>query len=204
MPHPYMPDPRNRLMTSGTDRIGGGSSEFSVVPNNPQTRVLVIALSIPYVVLWTCVLVSFAVGAFGQQDALFMALILAVVGGTILWHIRQYGRGSAVMNSSELVVRTRGATHSYNWSDVADVLLTSFVERGPSGRLWARLLLWPERKPFVELRLKRALRAGLWPGRYGTRLKGIALIGGDRVALFVHEPESFVRSAKSHVRVSGD
>ena len=191
-------------MTSGTDRIGGGSSEFSVVPNNPQTRVLSIALSIPFFVLWACVLVSFAVGVFDQQDALFMALILAVVGGTIIWHIRQYGRGSAVMNSSALVVRTRGSTHSYNWSDVADVLLTSFVERGAAARLWARLILWPERKPFVELRLKRALRAGLWPGRYGTRIKGIPLIGGDRVPLFVHEPESFVKTAKSYLDEQGE
>ena len=134
-----------------------------------------------------------------QQEALITALILTLGGGAVIWNVQQYGRGSVVMDSSELVVKTRGWTHSYNWSDVADVLLTSFAERGAAARLWARLLLWPEREPFVELRLKRALRVGLWPGRYGTRLKGIPLIGGERVALFVHEPESFVRSAQTHL-----
>ena len=186
-------------MTSGTDRIGPGLSEFSVVPDNPQTRMMSIAFSIPFVVLLGCFLTLLAAGVVGQQEALFTALIITLGGGAVIWNIRQYGRGLAIMDSAGLVVRTRGSTYSYEWSDVADVLLTSFSERGAGARLWARLLLWPERKPFVELRLKRALRAGLWPGRYGTTIKGIPLIGGDRVALFVKEPESFVRIAKLHL-----
>lgn len=188
-------------MTSGNDRIGVGSLEFSVVANNPQTRTLSIYFSIPFIVLSACFLVLLAVGVVGEQEALLTALILTLGGGAVIWNMQQYGRGSAVMDSSELVVRTRGWTHSYNWSDVADVLLTSFSERGASARLWSRLILWPEREPFVELRLKRRLRQGLWPGRYGTRVKGIPLISGDRVALFIEDPESFVRSAKAHLDV---
>jgi hypothetical protein len=175
------------------------SLEFSIVANNPQVRTLSIYFSIPFVGLTGCVLVSLAAGVVGQQDALIMALILALGGGAVMWNIQQYGRGSAVMDSSELVVRTRGWTQRYNWLDVEDVLLTSFAERGSAARLWARVIHSPERESFVELKLNRALRTGLFPGRYGTRLKGIPLIGGERVALFVDEPESFVRSAKSYV-----
>lgn len=191
-------------MTSDTDRIGDGSLEFRVVPNNPETRFLSIAFSIPFISMLACVLVLFAAGVVGQQEALFSALFLALVGGAVIWNQRQYGRGSALMDSSGLVVKTRGSTHTYSWADVADVVLTSFAERGSWGRLLTRLTLWPEREPFVELRLKRALRQGLSPGRYGTRLKGIPLIGGERVALFVHEPESFVKTAISYLGERGE
>jgi hypothetical protein len=191
--------PRNRFSDPVNRQID--PLEFSIVANNPQVRTLSIYFSIPFFVFLACVLASFTAGVFGQQDALFMALLIAVVGGAVMWNIQQYGRGSAVMGSSELVVKTRGWIQRYNWLDVKDVLITSFAERGSTARLWARVIHWPEREPFVELKLNRALRTGFSPGRYGTRLKGIPLIGGERVALFVDEPESFVRSAKSYVYV---
>ncbi|MEX0800845.1 MAG: hypothetical protein WD379_06480 [Dehalococcoidia bacterium] len=190
-------------MSSDSDLIGHASSEFRVVPNNPETRFLSIAYSIPFVGMLIFVLVSFIAGVVGQQDALIMALVLVVVGGAVILNIQRNGRGSAVMASSGLVVKTRGSTNTYSWADVADVVLTSFAERGSWGRLVKRLTLWPERERFVELRLKRSLRQGLLPGRYGTRIKGIPLIGGDRIALYVDDPASFVRSAKTHLGASG-
>ena len=183
---------------------GDGSLEFRVVPNNPETRFLSIVFSMPFVGMSALVLVSFAAGVVGKQEALFSVLFLVLVGGAVVWNQRQYGRGSALMDSSGLVVKTRGSTHTYSWADVADVVLTSFAERGSWGRLLTRLTRWPEREPFVELRLKRALRQGLSPGRYGTRTKGIPLIGGDRVALFVHEAGPFVKTAKSYLDERGE
>lgn len=176
---------------------GVGPLEFSLVPNNPQTRMLSIAFSILIFGFLGLILAAFAVGDFNAQDVVILTGILTLVGGYAIWNIQQYGRGSAMMDPSELVVRTRGWTHRYAWPDVGEVLLTSFAEYGSTGRVRARILRWPVDEPFVELKLKRALRTGLWPGRYGTRVKGIPLIDGKRTVLFVDEPESFVRSARS-------
>lgn len=178
--------------------------EFPVVPNNPQTRALSLCFAIPSLIILAVTLILFATTVVDSETSLYLALFLTLAPAAAIWKVQQYGRGSARLDSSELVVRTRGWTHSYNWSDVADVRLTSFAEMGAAARLWARILLWPEREPFVELRLRRALRVGLWSERYGTRLKGIPLIGGERVTLFVHEPESFVRSAKSYLDEQGE
>ena len=178
---------------------GVGSLEFSIVPNNPQTRMLSIIFSMPFFVFFGLVLGSFATGEFNAQDVVILTMFLTLVGGFVIWNIQRYGHGAAMMDSSELVVRTRGWTHRYAWPDVGEVLLTSFAERGSTARVWARILRWPVDEPFVELKLKRALRTGLWPGRYGTRVKGIPLIGGAQIELFVDEPESFVRSARSYL-----
>lgn len=173
------------------------SLEFSIIRNNPQVRILSIVFSIPFLVWWAGMLSLLATGTVGWQEALITTSTLTLGWGFVFWNIQKYGRGSAIIDSSELVVRTRGYTQYIPWSDVSDVTLTSFADRG--ARVWARVIHWPERKPHVELRLSRALRASWRTGRYGTRLTGIPLVGGDRVALYLNDPESFVRSAESFV-----
>ena len=173
------------------------SLEFYLIRNNPQVRTLSILFSFPFLVLWAGMLSLLGSGTVGWQEALVTTSILTLGWGFVFWNLQKYGRGSAIIDSSELVVRTRGYTQYIPWSDVSDVTLTSFADRGARG--WARVIHWPERKPYVEIRLSRALRDA-WPrGQYGTRLKGIPLIGGDRVALYLNDPESFVRSAESFV-----
>ena len=179
------------------------SLEFSLIRNNPQVRTLSILFLIPFLVWWAAVLLDLlAFGTVGWQGALTMSSILTLGWLFVCWNIQGNGRGSAMVESSELVVRTRSRTTYIKWSDVSDVTLTSFADRG--AWLWARVIHWPERKPFVEVRLSRGLREA-WPRmRFGTRLKGIPLIGGDRVALYLEEPESFVRAANSLVMSSGE
>ena len=176
--------------------------EFSLIRNNPQVRTLRIIFSIPFLVWWAGMLTLLATGTVGWQEALITTSILSLGWGFVFWNIQKYGRGSAIIYPSELVVKTRGYTANIPWSDVSGVTLASFADRGV--RVWARAIHWSERKPYVELRLSRALRDA-WPrGRYGTRVTGIPLIGGDRIALYVNDPESFVRSAKTHLGTSGD
>lgn len=182
-----------------TKPIGDALSEFPLVPNNPETRLLTLALSIPFLVLLTCVLVLFAVGVAGAQEVSLEAIFLIVVGSAVIWNVQQNGRGWARIDSSGLLVRTRGQTQQYPWADVADVQLTSFAERGAGAGTWAGILRWSRTRPFVELRLKRSSRLGLWPGRYGTRVLGLPLIGGTAIALFVADPASFVQLARNYL-----
>jgi hypothetical protein len=179
------------------------SLEFPLIRNNPQVRILSILFSFPFVGWWAAVLLDFlALDRVGWQGALIMSATLTLGWLFVLWNIQRYGQGSAIIDSSELVVRTRGRTTYIPWSDVSDITLTSFADRGARG--WARAINWPERKPFVEVRLSRGLREA-WPRmRFGTRLKGIPLIGGDRVALYLDDPEAFVRSAKPYAMSSGE
>lgn len=175
--------------------------EFSIIRNNPQVRTLSILFSFPFVVLWAAMFSLLATGTVGWQEALVTTSILILGWVLVFWNIRKYGQGSANIDPSELVVKTRGYTAYIPWSDVSDVTLTSFADR--KSPLWARVIHWPERRPHVEIRLSRGLRDA-WPrARYGTRLTGIPLIGGDRIALYLNDPESFVRSAKSYVMSSG-
>ena len=179
------------------------SLEFPLIRDNPQVRTLSILFSFPFVVWWAGVLLDLlAIGRVGWQEALITSSILTLGWLFVLWNIQGNGRGSAIIESSQLVVKTRSNTKYIPWSDVRDITLTSFADRGARG--WARAIHWPERKHFVEVRLSRGLREA-WPRmRFGTRLKGIPLIGGDRVALYLDDPESFVRSAKPYAMSSGE
>ena len=177
--------------------------EFGFISNNPQTRALSLYIATPCLAILLVNLILFVTGIVNGEKALFAGLGLTLAPAAAIWNVQQYGRGSACPDPSQLVVRTRGWTHSYNWADIADVSLTSLGEKGTAVRLWARILFWPEAEPLVELRLKRPLRIGLWPGRYGTRPIGVPLIGGKRVPLFLKEPESFVRTAKGYLPKTG-
>lgn len=171
--------------------------EFPIIRNNPKVRTLSIIFSIPFVVWWAGMLSLLGSGTVGSKEALVTTSILTLGWVCVFWNIQNYGRGSAIIDSSELVVRTRGYTAHIPWSDVTAVHLSSFADRGDG--VWGRVIHWRERKPHVELRLSRGLKDA-WPrGRYGTRLTGIPLVGGDRVVLYLKDPETFVRSAESHM-----
>ena len=177
--------------------------EFRIVPNNPQTRALSLCFAIPFLVILLVNLILFATSVVDAETALELGLFLTLAPAAAIWNVQQYGRGSASLESSELLVRTRGSTRRYPWADIADVRLTSFRERGAVVPMWTRIVRWSETKPFVELRLKRPTRVGLWPGRYGTRLFGVPLIGGTRISLFLADAVSFVQTAKSYLPKTG-
>src|SRR5438046_9017585 len=99
-----MADRRSRLNRRVTKPIGDALSEFPLVPNNPETRLLTLALSIPFLVLLTCVLVLFAVGVAGAKEALWEAVCLIVVGSAVVCDVDETRRGWARIGSSGLLV----------------------------------------------------------------------------------------------------
>jgi len=143
----------------------------------------------------------FAGGKVEGEPTLFATLFLILAPAAAVWNFRQMTKGVAKLDPEGLVVRARGGgNQAYKWTDISEVRLSTFAERGTLNQLWARFMGIDENEPFVELKLRRSLRLPLLPGRSGTAILGVPSLVAKTVTLYVTEPEEFVRIAQGFVR----
>jgi hypothetical protein len=176
--------------------------EFPLESNSPQARALALFFAIASISGLLASLALFGLEIVSWDVALFAILFCILFPAAGIWNARLIARGFITLDSTGLTVRTHAWTHSYDWSDIADVEMVSFAQRGAANRAWARLLGWQAEKPFIELRLKRSVRLGLRPARYGTRLLGIPLLFGKGIPLFLADPQSLRAIANSYLGAS--
>lgn len=184
---------------SGEQRGEVVSKHFPLRLDNPQARALGVFFTLAAGIGLLVSLLLVALGLIDWEGFAFAIVFCVLFALAGIVNARLVANGSAILDSSGLTVRTRGWTHRYEWSDIIEVRLTSFSERGRMNRLWATMLRWPPEEPFAELILRRPLRVGLLFGRYGTRLIGVPLISGREIPLFPTDAGSFTETANSYL-----
>jgi hypothetical protein len=137
----------------------------------------------------------FAAHKIPGETALILGLVFVLMPAAGIWNARLMGKGTAELHSDHLLIRTRASKNRYRWADIVEVRLTTLAEQGTLARFIARFWGMDPRQPFIELRLRRTLRAGFWPGQYGTDMSGISTLSGKRQWLHVTDPEEFVHAA---------
>lgn len=152
-----------------------------------------------YLIGQAVVVVTYLAGVLAGTSAMGFAIVPIVVSvgfNVNMWLLR---KGVARLTPTRLEVRTRGGRHLYAWSDIADVRIRRLDQMWLPDRLWLKICGIDTDREIVELGLRRSIRFGLVPFRYGTDIIGPPTPFSRTVRLFVTDPHGFASAAKKWV-----
>lgn len=148
------------------------------------------------VVIWGL----FAAGRIAWEGALAGGLFLIFTPAVVAVNMWLLSQGVVKLTEDQLEVQTRAGKQLYRWGDIAQVRVRTLRQLGMMDRLSARISGLDEDIQLVELTLKRSLRLGVVPGKFGTNIVGVPSFISRRVRLCVSNPEGFAEAANLLLR----
>lgn len=137
----------------------------------------------------------FASGAVEQGGAIFAAIFLLIAFPAMVWQLRGLSRGAVKLTDARLEVHTDRGRSFFKWSDISEIEVDSSGSN--SGQRRFRSVRRETMVPgLVEIKLRRSVRIGLAPGRFGTDILGVPSLVVKTVRLNGEDPEGFVLAAR--------
>lgn len=168
--------------------------EFHLAGNSTSSVLTKFAIVIGVVGLFI-VAALFGAGTIDVEGALFAAVFMLLASAAMAWNMRAIGRGVAKLTEARLEVHTSAGRHLYKWTDILDIELKSLRSQSALRRFRASGQITAEQR-LVEISLRRSVRLGLLPGRFGTDILGVPSIVVKSVRLHLENPEAFVLAAR--------
>lgn len=174
-------------------------SEFRLAGNSTSSVMMRFAIVIGVVGLFI-IAALFGAGAIDVEGALFAAIFMLVASAAMAWNMRVMSHGVAKLTEARLEVHTNAGRHLYKWADIIDIELDSLRSQSALRRFWATGQK-TEDQHGVEIRLRRSVRFGLLPGRFGTDILGLPSLAFKSVRLHIEDPEGFVLAARPFLQI---
>ena len=176
------------------------STEFELLPNSPDVRVVTRGASLAALPGLTLTLVAYVTGWFSGETALFCGIGFLLLTAVFYWWIRGTSRGVVEVNADRLLVRTRSGRQVYAWTDIAEIRLNTMRQTATRlAPIFAAVAGADPDLPFVELKLKRLPRVGLVFNEFGSLRFGIPRLMGKSVGFYAKDSEGLVQAAQSHL-----
>lgn len=141
----------------------------------------------------------FGAGAIDAEGALFAAVFMLVASAAMVWNMRTMSGGVAKLTEARLEVHTNAGRHLYKWADILDIELDSLRSQSALRRFWVAGRIAVDER-LVEIRLRRSVRLGLHPRRFGTDILGLPSLVVKTVRLRLEDPDGFVLAASPHLQ----
>jgi hypothetical protein len=117
----------------------------------------------------------------------------------LAWTFRRSFAGTVELRRDALVVHLRQVVQICPWNDVASVGVATWAA-APRFERWFVVATGSDvDERFVEVRLRRQLRASVFGSEQGPHIFGVPF-GQRRVRVFVRNPETVAEMARSYLR----
>jgi hypothetical protein len=169
--------------------------EFALEPSNSTSRAMV-----RFSVAFGLVGVLFATALFvaGEPSAPYIGASAVAMGTVLAWTFRRSFAGTVELRRDALVVHLRQVVQVCPWSDVASVGVANW-DGAPRFERWFVAVTGSDvHEPFVEVRLRRQLRASVFGSEQGPHIFGVPF-GQRRVRVFVRNPETVAEMAQGYL-----
>jgi len=171
--------------------------EFPLEQNNSTSR-----LMIRFSVGLMAVGLAAALGLFfaGHPETPYVALFSVMYGLALIWSFRRMYAGVVELRRDRLIMRPKAGRQEYPWHDIDAIRLSTWNDGPAAERAMLRLFRVDLREPFVEVRLRHAIRTKvrLWGSDImGTDITGIPT-GLKTVRIFVVNPETVAALATQY------
>jgi hypothetical protein len=167
--------------------------EFPLEPHNSTSRAMV-RFSLGFGLAGF--LAAAGLFAAGEPSAPYIAVSSIAMGLVLAWTFRRSFSGTVELRRDSLVVRLRQVQQVCPWTDVTSVGVATWAEAPRFERWFVRATGSDLEERFVEVLLRRQLRASPFGGEQGPHIFGVPF-GQRRVRVFVANPETVAEMARS-------